>query len=104
MPRPVPSVYQKLGVRPVIHGAGTTTRYGGSLMRPETIEAMREAARAFVNIDELNEAAGVAIARMLGAEAAFVTGGAAAGLVLLAAACMTGDDAAKVACLAATTA
>src|SRR5438093_42242 len=101
--KPIPSVYQKLGVRPVIHGAGTTTRYGGSLMRPETIEAMREAARAFVNIDELNEAAGVAVARMLGAEAAFVTGGAAAGLVLQAAACMTGDDTAKAARLPDTT-
>ena len=101
--KPIPGVYQKLGVRPIIHGAGTTTRYGGSLMRPETIEAMREAARAFVNIDELNEAAGAAIARMLGAEAAFVTGGAAAGLVLQAAACMTGDDAAKVARLPDTT-
>ena len=95
--KPIPSVYQKLGVRPVIHGAGTTTRYGGSLMRPETIVAMREASQAFVNIDELNAAAGTAIARMLGAEAAFVTGGAAAGLVLQAAACMTGDDLAKVA-------
>ena len=95
--KPIPSVYQELGVRPVIHGAGTTTRYGGSLMRPETIAAMREASQAFVNIDELNEAAGAAIARMLGAEAAFVTGGAAAGLVLQAAACMTGDDLAKVA-------
>src|SRR5437870_3808812 len=93
--KPIPSVYHKLGVRPVVHGAGTTTRYGGSLMRPATIEAMREAARAFVNIDELNDAAGIAIARMLGAEAAFVTGGAAAGLVLQAAACMTGDDTAK---------
>ena len=95
--RPVPKVYQKLGVTPIIHGAGTTTRYGGSLMRPETIEAMREASQAFVNIDELNEAAGAAIAHRLGAEAALVTGGAAAGLVLQAAACMTGDDAAKVA-------
>jgi D-glucosaminate-6-phosphate ammonia-lyase len=101
--RAMPKVYQKLGVTPIIHGAGTTTRYGGSLMRPETIEAMREAAQTFVNIDELNEAAGAAIARMLGAEAAFVTGGAAAGLVLQAAACMTGDDAAKVARLPATT-
>jgi hypothetical protein len=27
-------VYARLGVRRVIHGAGTTTRYGGSLMRP----------------------------------------------------------------------
>ena len=101
--KPIPSVYQKLGVRPVIHGAGTTTRYGGSLMRPETIAAMHEASQAFVNIDELNEAAGTAIARMLGAEAAFVTGGAAAGLVLQAAACMTGDDPANVARLPDTT-
>jgi D-glucosaminate-6-phosphate ammonia-lyase len=101
--RPVPKVYQKLGVTPIIHGAGTTTRYGGSLMRPETIEAMREASQAFVNIDELNEAAGAAIAHRLGAEAALVTGGAAAGLVLQAAACMTGDDAAKVARLPDTT-
>jgi D-glucosaminate-6-phosphate ammonia-lyase len=92
-----PGVYARLGVRRVIHGAGTTTRYGGSLMRPETIEAMREAAQALVNIDELNEAAGAAIARMLGAEAALVTAGSAAGLVLQAAACITGDDPALIA-------
>ena len=92
----VPGVFHKLGVMPVIHGAGTTTRYGGSRMRPETIEAMQEASQALVNIDELNEAAGEAIARMLGAEAALVTGGAAAGLVLQAAACIAGDDPAKI--------
>ena len=89
-------VYEKLGVRPVIHGAGTTTRYGGSIMRPETIEVMREAAQSLVNIDELNEAAGAAIARILGAPAALVTAGSTAGLVLQAAACMTGDDPAKI--------
>ena len=93
----VPGVYARLGVRRVIHGAGTTTRYGGSLMRAETVEAMREAAQALVNIDELNEAAGAAIARMLGAEAALVTAGSAAGLVLQAAACITGDDPAVIA-------
>jgi D-glucosaminate-6-phosphate ammonia-lyase len=92
-----PSVYAKLGVRPVIHGAGTTTRYGGSLMRPETIEAMRDAAQGLVNIDELNEAAGATIARLLGAEAALVTAGSTAGLVLQAAACMAGDDPGRIA-------
>ncbi len=95
--RAVPAVYARLGVRPVIHGSGTTTRYGGSLLRPETIEAMREAAQVLVNIDELNAAAGAAIARMLGAEAALVTAGSASGLVLQAAACITGDDAARIA-------
>jgi L-seryl-tRNA(Ser) seleniumtransferase len=95
--RPVPAIYRRLGVRPVIHGAGTTTRYGGSLLRPEALEAMREAAGALVNLDELNEAAGAAIARMLGAEAAFVTAGASAGLILQAAACIAGDDPARIA-------
>src|SRR5215510_263321 len=94
---PLPAVYTRLGVRRVIHGAGTTTRYGGSLMRPEVIDAMREAGRALVNIDELNEAAGAAIAKMLGVEAALVTAGSAAGLVLQAAACITGDDPARIA-------
>src|SRR5262245_50200235 len=94
---PLPAVYTRLGVRRVIHGAGTTTRYGGSLMRPETIEAMREASQALVNIDELNAAAGAAIARMLGAAAALGTAGSTAGLVLQAAACITGDDPASIA-------
>ena len=93
----MPSIYQHLGMTRVIHGAGTTTRYGGSLMRPETIEAMREASQMFVNIDDLNAAAGDAIAKMLGAEAALVTAGAASGLVLQSAACLTGDDPGKIA-------
>ena len=92
----IPAIYKKLGVRPIIHGSGTTTRYGGSLLRPEALEAMREASQALVNIDELNEAAGAAIARMLGAEAAFVTAGASSGLILQAAACIAGTDPAKI--------
>jgi D-glucosaminate-6-phosphate ammonia-lyase len=90
------TVYQRLGVRRVIHASGTTTRYGGSLLRPEALEAMREASRTLVNIDELNEAAGAEIARMLGAEAAFITAGASSGLILQAAACIAGDDPARI--------
>jgi D-glucosaminate-6-phosphate ammonia-lyase len=92
----IPEIYRKLGVRPIIHGAGTTTRYGGAFLRPEALDAMREASTALVNIDELNEAAGVAIARKLGAEAALVTAGASSGLILQAAACIAGDDPAKI--------
>jgi D-glucosaminate-6-phosphate ammonia-lyase len=94
--RPIPAIYQRLGVRPIIHASGTTTRYGGSMLRPEALEAMREASQALVNIDELNTAAGAAIARLLGAEAAFVTAGASSGLILQAAACIAGDDPAKI--------
>jgi len=97
VPKPeTPAIYRRLGVRPVIHGSGTTTRYGGSLLRPEVLETMREASQALVNLDELNEAAGAAIARMLGAQAAFVTAGASAGLILQAAACIAGADPAKI--------
>jgi len=94
--KPVPAIYRRLGVRPIIHGSGTTTRYGGSLLRPEALETMREASTTLVNLDELNEAAGAAIARMLGAEAAFVTAGASSGLILQAAACIAGADPAKI--------
>ena len=89
-------IYRRLGVRPVIHGSGTTTRYGGSRLRPEALAAMREASTTLVNLDELNEAAGAAIARLLGAEAAFVSAGASAGLLLQAAACIAGTDPAKI--------
>ena len=89
-------IYERLGVRRVIHASGTTTRYGGSLLRPEALEAMREASHTLVNLDELNAAAGAAIARMLGAEAAFVTAGASSGLILQAAACIAGDDPARI--------
>ena len=61
--RPVPDIYRRLGVRPVIHGSGTTTRYGGSRLRPEVFEVMREASQTLVNIDELNAAAGAEIGR-----------------------------------------
>jgi len=94
--KPVPEIYRRLGVRPVIHASGTTTRYGGSRLRPEALEAMREASTTLVNLDELNEAAGAAIARLLGAEAAFVSAGASSGLILQAAACIAGTDPAKI--------
>ncbi len=96
MSKPMPEIYRRLGVQRVIHGAGTTTRYGGSILRPEVLETMREASQTLVNLDELNEAAGAAIARILGAEAAFVTAGASAGLILQAAACIAGADPVKI--------
>jgi len=91
------SIYDKLGVKRVINAWGTLTSLGGSIMLPEVIEAMNDAAKAFVNMEELQEKAGKIIAEITGAEAAYVTSGAAAALVLAAAACMTGDDPEKMA-------
>jgi L-seryl-tRNA(Ser) seleniumtransferase len=90
-------LYARLGVKRRINAAGTLTRLGGSLMEEPVLEAMREAARASVDIGELQVAAGRAIARATGAEAGIVVAGAAAGLTLAAAACIAGLDVAKMA-------
>ena len=85
-------IYQRLGVAPVINAASSITRLGGSRTRPETLELMEKAARVMVNMDDLNRAAGREVARLVGAEAGFVCSGAAGGLLLQAAACITGND------------
>ena len=89
-------VYDELGVRPVINGGGTHTIYGGARMAREVLEAMAEASRSFVQITDLNRAAGEYIAEVTGAEAGMVCSGAAGGIVLMTAASMTGTDAAKI--------
>jgi D-glucosaminate-6-phosphate ammonia-lyase len=86
------SVYERLGVRPVINARGTNTMASGSLMDPRVLSAMAEAAEVFVDMAELNARAGEHIARLLGVEAAHVTSGAAGGLLLAAAACLAGAD------------
>jgi len=92
-------IYERLGVRPVVNGIGTVTRLGGSLMPPEVLQAMLEGARAYVPLEELQGAAGRHLARLTRNEGAYVTSGAAAGLVLGTAACVTGEDAEKMALL-----
>ena len=88
--------YEGLGVRRIINGASWITTYGGSLMPSPVKEAMNEAADWFVDIHELNEKAGEIIAKITGSEAGLVTAGSAAGMLLQAAACMTGTDPAKI--------
>jgi L-seryl-tRNA(Ser) seleniumtransferase len=87
------SIYAKLGVRSVINGMGTYTALGGSLMPPEVIAAMAEAARGFVCMAELQAKAGERIAKLLNVPAAMVTAGAASAITVAAAACISrGDD------------
>ncbi len=84
--------FRELGVRTFINAAGTYTLLSASLMLPEVVAAMSYAAKHFVEIDELQAAAGERIAELLGCEAAMVTSGAAAALTIGTAACLTGDD------------
>jgi D-glucosaminate-6-phosphate ammonia-lyase len=87
----------ELGLSPVINAAGKLTALGGSLLRDSTIEAMAEAGRSHIDLVALRRSAGAEIARLSGAEAATVTAGASAGLVMAVAGCIAGTDTAKIA-------
>ena len=89
-------VYARLGVRTIINARGATTAVGGTLPPPEVMAAMAEAAKAFVVLDELNAAVGKKIAAATGAAAGYVTCGSAAGMLLAAAACITGTNIARI--------
>ncbi len=89
-------IYERFGVKPIINGGGTWTTLGGSIMEPEVLQAMADAGRVMVRLGELNQRAGEMIAKYTGAEAGLVTSGAAAGMMLQAAAVITGKDPAKV--------
>jgi uncharacterized pyridoxal phosphate-dependent enzyme len=84
--------YADLGLRPIINADATLTRLGGSLMPPEVLQAMHEAAQCFVDLHALQIAVGERLADITRNEAAYVATGAAAGLVLATAACITGED------------
>ncbi|MCU0520366.1 MAG: aminotransferase class V-fold PLP-dependent enzyme [Anaerolineae bacterium] len=88
-------IYDELGVTKIVNGAATLTQFGGSLMRPEVLAAMAEAAQHFVDIDELQQKVGERIAEWTRNESAYVSSGAAAGLALSTAACITGLDSQK---------
>ncbi len=91
------NVYTRLGARPVINAGGNTTVWGGSTPSPVVMQAMEEAGKSFVEMEELLETSGARIADLLGAEAAYATAGCYAALVLSTAACITGNDPEKAA-------
>jgi len=86
------TLYERLGMRTFINARGTITTLGGSIMPEEVVQAMVEASRSFVHLNDLHEKAGERIAELTGAEAAFISAGAASGLLLAGAACLTGTD------------
>src|SRR5437660_9378526 len=85
-------IYEQLGVTPVINARGNNTVLGGSTPSARVRRAMEDAERSYVDMQELLERSGDAIAKLIGCEAAYVTPGAAAALALGAAACIAGDN------------
>jgi L-seryl-tRNA(Ser) seleniumtransferase len=85
-------VYRRLGLRPIINASGTYTHLGGSLMPPEVIDAMNDAAQHYVPIRDLTKAVGERIAQITGNESALVTTGAAGAIFTGTCACIAGAD------------
>ena len=75
--KPAGGIYERIGVRPFINARGTWTYLSGSLELAEVRAAKQEAARHFVDIFELQRAAGKRLAELSGAESGMVTSGAA---------------------------
>ncbi len=90
-------VLQELGVRRIINASGNATVLGGSIMGPTARAAMEDANEYFVEMEELLEKSGIAVANLLGAEAALVTSGCFAAMVLGAAGIMTGKESENIA-------
>ena len=88
-------IYTRLGLRPIINASGTYTHLGGSLMPPEVIQAMNDAAQHYVPIRDLSKAVGDRIAQLTGNQGALVTTGAAGAIFVGTCACIGGDDAEK---------
>ncbi len=86
------NVYTRIGVRPFINCTATYTINGGTLTLPEVKQAMDEASRYPVNIDELMEKVSERLAKLIGCEWAIVTSGAAGALAHGTAACVAGAD------------
>ena len=73
-------LYHSIGVRPVINARGTFTIISGSQTLPEVKQAMDEASRSYVQMDELMNGVSQTLAEITGAPWGIVTAGCCAAL------------------------
>ena len=90
------SIYEAIGVRPLINARGTITVIGASRILPEVQEAMDKAVLEYVQIDELMDGVGKRLAELTGAESGCITAGASAAITAATAGCVTGGDPDKI--------
>jgi len=90
------NIYSRIGVRSFINGRGTWTYLSGSLELPEVRAAKQAAAEHFVDIMELQHAVSRRLAELSGAEAGMITSGAAGAMASATAACIAGNDPARI--------
>jgi L-seryl-tRNA(Ser) seleniumtransferase len=85
-------LYRSIGVRPLINAKGTFTIITGSQTLPAVKDAMDEASRSYVQMDELMDGVGKCLAELTGAEWGIVTAGCCAALTHTTAACIAGTN------------
>jgi seryl-tRNA(Sec) selenium transferase len=85
------NLIEELGLKPVINAAGTLTLLGGSVLDEDVTNAMLEASKVYLDMNELHIKAGQYIAKLIGVEDAYISSGAGAGIALSVAACIVRD-------------
>ena len=81
-----------LGVRTYINAQNWSTSIGGTYLEREVLGAMEEVSQTFVDMEKLQDNAFARIAELCKVDSAYVTAGAAAGIVLCTAACIAGTE------------
>ncbi|HTK98074.1 MAG TPA: hypothetical protein VL379_08625 [Pseudomonadales bacterium] len=84
------SIYRRFGLDGVINASGKMTALGGTAQSDAVARAQAEAAQSHVDLETLRRRAGELVAHYVGSEAASITSGAAAGIAVAVAACITG--------------
>ena len=85
-------LYRRIGVRPLINARGTFTIITGSESLPQVKQAMDEASRAYVQMDELMAGVSQRLAELTEAPWGIVTAGCCAALTATTAACLAGSN------------
>ena len=86
-------LYASLEVQTIVNAAGSLSRLGGSVLSPGVSGAMKEASENFIDLPFFHSRVGEELARITHNEAACVSSGAAAGILVSVAACLAGNDA-----------
>ncbi len=82
--------YHRFGVTPVINACGIYTDLGGSCLSESVWRRLSSVNRTWASVPELLDATGARIAELVGAQAARVTPGASAAIMLGVASCISG--------------
>jgi L-seryl-tRNA(Ser) seleniumtransferase len=89
MARDQDAVGRSLDETRIVNAHSWATMFGGSTLRPSVLSAMARAAQGYHDIYALQDALGRRVAELTDNEAAYLTNGAAAGVVIALLACLT---------------